>query len=246
MDEREGDLQTDRGQQYLKLLQREKEMSIFLKSFPHSLEQVKEDLAQCQRRVWELLSGASRDLEGINDLPNAAAMKTLEGNVEAKRKQLADAKTTAEKLMLEVELRRTEYENLAHVDVKIAEEIQAIKQQMKQMEDELPGFGDVEGVREEGEIRKQRLIKERDQLKLHLHHLRKATNGVATRYNEARASLRGNDVNNKLHECEKEIRSRAAEAFSITETIEDNRRRTNYSLVKRSALNVVNEVNNLL
>jgi intraflagellar transport protein 74 len=246
LDESESDLQTDRGQQYLKLKQREEEMALFMQNFPRSVEQAKDDLLQCQRRVFDLLAISSRDLESMAEMPSIDNMKQLENDLEHKRRQLDDARSTAEKLMLEVEQRRQEYDNLSNVDVKITEEIQVIKQQMKQMEDELPNFSDVEAIREEGEVKKARLTKEREQLRVHLHQLRKATNGLASKYNETRSQLRTNDVNNKLHELEKEIRARAAENFAIIECIEDNRRRSNYSLIKRSSMSVVNEINNLL
>ena len=112
------------------------------------------------------------------------------------------------------------------------------------MELEMPKFDDVESIREDGEIKKKRLTIERDQLKSQLHQLRKAANAVATKYNETKSQLRASEIGNKLHALEKEIRTRATENFAIIECIEDNRRRTNYSLVKRAALNIVSEINN--
>jgi intraflagellar transport protein 74 len=246
MEERAGDLQSERGQKYLKLLQREKEMTTFLQNFPQAVESAKTDLAHCQRRVFDLLAQTARDLESVNELPSVDNMKKLESDLELKKRQMKDAESTAQKLRAEVEQRRQEFENLQNVDVKITDEIEATKRQMKEWEAELPSFMDVESLREEGETRKRGLAAERDRLKAEMSMLKKAANGVATRYNEARSAMRANDVQVKLHDLERDIRAKATETFQIVETIEDNRRRTNYSLVKRQAIAIVQEINSLL
>jgi intraflagellar transport protein 74 len=246
LEEREGDLQSERGQKYLKLLQREKEMTAFLQNFPQAVETAKTDLAHCQRRVFDLLAQTARDLESVNELPSVDNMKKLETDLELKRRQMQDAQSTAQKLRAEVEQRRQEFENLQTVDVKIADEIEATRRQMKEWEAELPNYTDVETLREEGETRKRGLAAEKERLKAELGLIKKAANAVATRYNEARAAIRANDVQVKLHELERDIRAKATESFQMVETIEDNRRRTNYSLVKRHALTIVQEINTLL
>ena len=244
--EREGDLKTENGQKYLKLLKKEKDMTTFLQNYPQALETTKRELAESQRSVFDVLVATSRDLESIENLPSVTNFKQLESDLELKKRQMQDAQSTAEKLSAEVEQRRQDFENLQNVDVKIKEEIELIKKQMKDMEDELPNFDDVTSVREDGELKKKRMTVERDQLKQQLHQLRKATNALASKYNETRSGIRANEINNKLHALEKEIRTRAAENFAIVECIEDNRRRTNYSLVKRASMNIVAEINSFL
>ncbi|OHT06065.1 hypothetical protein TRFO_05723 [Tritrichomonas foetus] len=246
LEEREGDLQTERGQHYLKLLQREKEMNSFIQNFPQTLEQTKAELTNTQRSVFDVLVTTSRELEGVNEMPTVDNYKQLQNDLQIKERLMQDAQSTADKLRGEVDQRRQELENLQNVDVKITEEIELIKRQMKEMESEMPKFADVDSIREEGEIKKKQLETERDQLKSQLHQLRKATNALTAKFNETRAQMRSNEVHNKLHALEKDIRVRATENFSILECIEDNRRRTNYSIVKRACMNIVQEINSLL
>jgi intraflagellar transport protein 74 len=114
------------------------------------------------------------------------------------------------------------------------------------MEAEMPKFVDVDSVREEGEARKRTKLQERDQLKIVVDNLRKTTNALATKYNEAKAAARANEVERKLTLLEREIRTQAAENQATGESIEENRRRTNYIMVKRQALNLVAEINAVL
>ncbi|OHT17647.1 hypothetical protein TRFO_00924 [Tritrichomonas foetus] len=246
IEDREGDLQTERGKQYLKLLQREKDMNNFLQNFPTALEQAKQDLAQCQRRVFDILVNTSRDLESVSELPTIDNFKQMQTDLAYKERQMQDAQSTMQTLQHEVENRRREFEDLKNVDQKIKDEIEQIKLRMREMEDEMPNFADVDSVRQEGEIRKKGKVEERDQLKAQLHNLRKATNALATKYNETRAQVRSNEINSKLHLLEKEIRARATENNTTAESIEENRRRTNYAIVKRAAMNIVSEINSLL
>ena len=246
LQEREGDLQTERGQRYLKLLNREKEMNAFISNFPQTLEQTKNDIAETQRSVYDCLVSTSRELESIEEMPTIDNYKQLQNDLQIKERLMQDAQVTTDKLRAEVDQRRQELENLQNVDVKISDEIELIKRQMKEMQEEMPKFADVDAIREEGEIKKKQLEKERDQLKAQLHQLRKATNALTMKFNESRAQLRANEIHNKLHTIEKDIRTRAAENFTIMECIEDNRRRTNYSIVKRACMNIVQEINSLL
>jgi intraflagellar transport protein 74 len=117
---------------------------------------------------------------------------------------------------------------------------------MKEMEDEMSKFADVNLVRQEGEARKKLKVQERDQLKNHLTHLRKATNALATKFNETKQTLRWNEIDGKLAALEKEIRARASEGRNTTESIEKGRRQADYTIVKRHAMDLVSGINALL
>ena len=246
IEDRESDLQTDRGKQYLKLLQREKDMNNFIVNYQTTLDQTKKDLADCQKRVYEVLINTSRDIESVSELPTIDNFKQMQTDLAYKERQMQDAQSTMQTLQREVENRRREFEDLKNVDKKIQDEIEDIKKKMQEMEDEMPNFADVDVVRQEGEIRKKNKIAERDQLKSQLHNLKKATNALATKYNELHQQVKANDINNKLHILEKDIRARAAENNTTLESIEENRRRTNYAIIKRAAMNIVQEINALL
>ena len=246
LEDREGDLQTERGQQYLKLLQKEKEMTRFIQNFPTAKDQVLKSLAEYQRHVVEILAATSRDLESIKEMPTVDNFKQMQTDLAYKERQMQDAQATTQALQAEVQQRRREYEDLKNVDKKIEDEIELLKQTMVDMEGESPKFEDVQSIREDGEARKKLKTQERDQLKTQLHNLRKATNALAVKYNETRSANRGNELESKLHLLEKEIRQRAAENHTTAEGIEENRRRTNYSLVKRASMNIVQEINSML
>lgn len=246
IEERAGDLQTERGRHFLQLVEREKKMNAFIQNYHPSMDQIKSDLTHCQKRVYDILFQTSRDLESITEMPTIDNYKQLQSDLQIKNRMMQDAQSTAQKLQSEVDQRKSELDNLQNVDKKIYQEIELIQKQMKEMDDELPTFADVDSVREEGEIKKKRKTEERDQLKQHLHQLRKATNALASKYNESRSALRNNEIHNKLHNIEKEIRTRAAENFTIVEFVEENRRRTNYALIKRSVMNIVSDINSSL
>ncbi|KAH0794845.1 intraflagellar transport protein [Histomonas meleagridis] len=246
IEEREGDLQTEHGRQYIKLLQREKDMNTFIQNYPQNLENIQQNLKATQKHVFEVLSETSNELESVNNLPSIDNFKQMQNDLAYKERLIQDTQTTTIALQQEVERRKRELDDLKNVDQRIEQEIQQLKVKMKEMEEEMPNFEDVDSVREEGEIRKKMKTNERDRLKNELHNLRKATNALATQYNEAKAKLRNNEVNSKLHLLEKEIRARAQDNNQTLESIEENRRRTNYAIVKRASMNIVDEINGLL
>lgn len=240
---READQNTERGKKYRILLDREKEMNNFIKNYPTALENAQQEIAQAQKRVIEILNTTSRDLEALDKLPTLENYHQLQADLEYKARQMTDAQATAQALQAEVEQRRRELEDLQNVDEKIQQEEISIEKQIKKMNMELPNFMDVESIRQEGELRKQQKEAERDSLKAQYKNIRKATNALATIYNEAKAALRANEAQTKLHQLEKDLQSKAQESAEIIEHIEQERRKTNYAMVKRQALAIVSEIN---
>lgn len=246
IEDREGDLQSERGQKYLKLLRREQDMNKFLSTFEDTLANTKTELADCQRRVFECLVSTSQDIDSVNEMPSIDNFKQMQTDLAYKEKQMQDAQSTMTQLQIEVENRRRELEDLKNVDYKITDEIEDIKKKMAEMEAELPTFSDVESIRREGETRKAMKLQIRDNLKNQLHNLRKVTNNYASKYNEDRAKIQTNEFQVKIHTIEKDIKVKASENHNTAESIEENRRRTNYAIVKRAAMNIVAEINSLL
>ena len=175
VNERESDLHTDRGQKYLKLLQREKDMKAYIQSFPDNLEKTKKDIEDAQKRIVDILGQTSRDLESINELPSVENFTKMKSDLQYKERQMADAQSTSIALQGEVEKRRRELADLQNVDKKIEDEINTLKTKMENMEDEMPRFEEVAQVRSEGEMRKKAKVEERDLLKQQLHQLKKSS-----------------------------------------------------------------------
>ena len=238
------DAQSERGKQYLKLLEREKVMNAFLENFQQTLQQTKNELDESQKRVFELLVSTSRDLESVAEMPTADNFKQMQSDLAYKQQQMKNTQSTIQKLQVEVESRRREFSDLDNVDQKIKNEIEQINTRIQEMEEEMPKFDDVD--RQEREYTKKLKVEERDKLKGQLHNIKRLTNALATKYNETRQQVRSNEVNTKLHILEKDIRARAAANNSIKESILENKRRTNYVAVKRTAMNIVSEINSLL
>lgn len=246
IEDREGDLQTDRGQQYLKLLRREQDMNNFLSTFEETLTNTKTELVDCQKRVFESLVLTSQDIDSINEMPSIDIFKQMQTDLAYKEKQMQDAQSTMTQLQIGVENRRRELEDLKNVDSRITVEIDDIKKKMREMEAELPKFSDVASIREEGETRKAMKTQIRDSLKNQLTNLRNATKNYETKYREENAKLSTDEYLIKINTIEKDIRAKASENHNTSESIEENRRRTNYAIVKRAAMNIVAEINSLL
>ncbi|EAY06864.1 hypothetical protein TVAG_340420 [Trichomonas vaginalis G3] len=246
LEAREADQNTERGKKYLTLLNREKDMNNFIKNYPQNLENAQQELANAQKRVVDILSETSRDIETIDKLPTLENYQQLQQDLSYKEQQTKAAQATATQLQLEVEQRRRELEDLQNVDQKIKQEEESLQKQMDSMTREMPSFNNVDAIREEGEIRKKQKMELRDSLKLQLKNIKKATNLAATQYNDNRASLRTNETHTKLHQLEKDLQQKALENAAIIEYIEEDRRKTNYAMVKRQALAIVNEINQSL
>ena len=110
----------------------------------------------------------------------------------------------------------------------------------------MPKYNSIDLICHENEIINKGKRDERDQLLIQLNHLKKATNVLTSNYNKLNHKLKSDELNNKLHELEIGIRNKESENNVIKEAIEENKRITNYEIVKRDTLNIVNEINSFL
>lgn len=244
--DKENDLDTERGKKYLKLLQKEKEMNTFIQNFQDNVLTTQKEISNSQDHIYNTLVNISNEIKNIDDLPTTSYYKQLQNELAYKEKQIILATTTIQNLQIEVENRRKVLQHLNEADIKMQNEIENIKKSIKKMEDELPNFENVDVIKHEGEILIRNKSAERDQLKSQLLHLRKITNVLASKYNDVNRKIKNDEINIKLCSLEKGIREKSTEKNAIKEIIDENKRITNYSIVKRDALKIVQEINNLL
>lgn len=246
IEDKENDLNSDRGKKYLKLLQKEKEMNSFIENFQDNLDHTKEEIYKSQKNVYEILKNTSFDIESVQDLPTANCYKQVKENLADKEKQVKNAQVTIQLLKIEVEKQRSVLEHWNEIDKKIQDEIESNREKIKEMEDEMPKYNNIDLICQENEIINNEKRVERDKLLIQLNHLKKATNVLTSNYNKFNRQLMSDEINNKLHELEIRIRNKVSENNVIKEAIDENKRITNYEIVKRDALNIVNEINSFL
>ena len=246
LEDLESELQTQKGKQYLSLLNREKEINQFNQNFHHSLDVVKRDILKVQKEVIEILNLTSRDLESIEKLPSLDNYNQLKQDLAYKQRIMTEAQSTDAQLKNELEQRRRELESLQDIDKKIILEEEKIDKEIREMLIEMPHFEEVDQVRQEGELKKKKKTLEKENLTIQREFIKKQVEILIEKYNKEKSLLNQNENYNRLHEFEKEIRNKALEMFLISETIEDDRRKTNYAMVKRHCLSIVNQINEKL
>ena len=243
IEEKEKDLNSDRGKKYLKLLQKEKEMNSFFENFQVNLDHTKEEIYKSQKNVYETLKNTSFDIESVQDIPTGNCYKHVKENLADKEKQVKDAQFT---IKIEIDKQRSVLEHWNEIDKKIQDEIESNRKKIKEMEVEMPKYNSIDLICHENEIINKGKRDERDQLLIQINHLKKATNVLTSNYNKLNHKLKSDELNNKLHELEIGIRNKVSENNVIKEAIEENKRITNYEIVKRDTLNIVNEINSFL
>lgn len=243
LDEKEQELQTEKGKKYLTLLEREKSMNTYLQNYPQNLETVKNDIAEHQQNIQNILLQTSQEINVMASIPSKDAFKNIQEDMSFKARDKDDAQTTADKLRITVEQRKQELISLKDVDKAIEKELETIEQQMIDMKKKMPEFEDVDTVRQEGEIRKKQKEEERDGLRNQSTNMKRWANLLASQYNESRAALRANPVHTKIHDFEKEIGSKAKDNFQIIEFLEENRRKSNYQNVRREVMEITENLN---
>lgn len=246
LDEREAELQSERGKKYLTLLEREKSMNTYLLNYPQNLENVKKEIQEHQEIIQDILMKTAQEIENLAKIPTHEDYQQIQDDIKVKIRSKNDAQSTLVVLQQQVDERRQELENLKDVDKGIDRELIELQKQMDDMRKKMPDFEDVEAVRSEGEAKKQLKEQERDRLKVQLSNVKKATNTITIAYNDGRNSLRSNPLHTKIHDFEKEIANRAKENYAIVEFLEENRRKTNFSLIKREVMSIVESINSKL
>jgi intraflagellar transport protein 74 len=237
----------DRAEKYKELEAKDREMQDFIDKFDDSKKETVDAMSKTESNIVHLLETIGKNLAATNNLPSQQQVQEMSADLEFKKKQMDFSVSTHERLKNELELRKKELEKVDNLDAKITSELEAITEKIRQNEEAIKTYSNLDALRQDADERKRDLIKKktessnlRDALKTAVHLL------TVSKYEPLKQSLAENEVYMKLQQQEQKIRAVWQNVFQLSDFVAQKGSEADYLPLKATCLSMCEEINDLI
>eukprot|EP01012_Entosiphon_sulcatum_P023566 TRINITY_DN2864_c0_g1_i1.p1 TRINITY_DN2864_c0_g1~~TRINITY_DN2864_c0_g1_i1.p1 ORF type:complete len:593 (+),score=214.47 TRINITY_DN2864_c0_g1_i1:49-1827(+) len=234
----------DNLQKYKELEEKDREMQEFIDHFEDHKRDVIGQISKTEETIVKLLEAIGKDMASKENIPSAEQVQDIQADLEFKRKQMIYSQNTHERLKNELELRKKELEKVNNLDSKITSELEAISDKIRQHEEAIKKYSNLDALRQDAEQRKRELqvqknrsLKLRDALKQNVHLLSQ------NRYEVMRQALTENETHKSLETLEHKIRVVQQNVFALSDFIAQKGSESDYLPLKAECLKMCEQIN---
>jgi len=234
-------------QKYEILYQRDKEMSEFIDNFESMRNNELNQIRGLESNIVKLLEEASRVQMTNTDLPSVEEFEKMKTDQAIKENQLGMAQETLIRVQQEYEQRLEELKRLDTLEENIPRQVNNLKEKMQNMQDEITNkFNNIGQARNEKERRKQKLMKDREDLSNLRPKLKEELNTVSYDYELKKQKMSLHEQYGVITDLEKKISQSENALYSMKQFIQSKTVDMDYQHLKNDCINLMLEVNNVL
>jgi intraflagellar transport protein 74 len=239
----------ERAEKYKELEAKDREMQEFIDGFDASRADVVSQSSKVEAAIVAKLEDIGKSMHFVDTLQHTSQQQVqeMQGDLDFKRKQLDYSLSTHERLKNELDLRKKELEKVDNLDAKISTELQAITEKIKQNEESIKVYGDLDTLRTDADQRKRKLQVERaeasklrDQMKTVVHLL------TTDKYEVLRQAMNENECHASLQAQENKIRMIHQSVFQTSDFIKQKGSEADFLPIKAKCLRMCDDINNYI
>lgn len=224
----------ERRAKYRELRKREETMDAFLESFEGARHDEFKRQEKLQGEIVQLLESCSRSLPHFLALPSQEEMAVLKDDLIFKENEMEKSKLTLSALGMEQKKLAVDLQKIEQLESKVQQELDTLRQKIKQMEERMVVFGDLDKLRSFSEHRKQELIAEKEALQIKKGPTRKVVEELQAQYDEARAVLNEEEGYTRLVNLERRWQHHEQNNFAAQEYVEAKLSEYNYHPIRQN------------
>lgn len=234
-------------QKYEILYQRDKEMSEFIDNFELMRNNELNQIRGLEGNIVKLLEEVSRIQMTNTDLPSVEEFEKMKTDQAIKENQLGMAQETLIRVQQEYEQRLEELRRLDTLEESIPRQVNNLKEKMQNMQDEISNkFNNIGQARNEKERRKQKLMKDREDLSNLRPKLKEELNTVSYDYELKKQKMSLHEQYGVITDLEKKISQSENALYSMKQFIQSKTVDMDYQHLKNECVNLMLEVNSVL
>jgi intraflagellar transport protein 74 len=242
--------QGENVKRYAELQEKDREMQEFIDTFASQERTESENVKQNEARVVALLEQISLNMKYQEDLmkeTNATTrLQALRDALDVKGKEADNSMSTYERLIQELESRKSELEKVASLDEKLSVELAAMTQRIEEQQSEIVRFSDIDTLRRDIEANKKQLLERKAYLQKRRDAVRQHVTGLNAMHDARKEELASSDIHDALVKQEQRMRVVLQSTFQLEDFVRAKERETAYLPLKAEALRAVEELNNHL
>lgn len=237
------DNQGTRSQQYKKLKQKEEAWDDFLTSFEENKAKEVERIKQLQTEIVRKLETISRDMSRSGQLPTPQQLDNMKDDLTFKEKEMEKAQATATGLNSEKSKVADDLQKIEKMETKLLEEKQTLPEKIAKMEQEIQIYSDLDKLRTEAEIKKQKLTEDKTLLHKRRDTLKGFVDQANEQYKTKKAQLDDNETYKQLYHLECKWKSQEQNNFVVKEFIAAKTRETDFHETSKKVTTMISSFN---
>lgn len=223
----------ERRAKYQELRKREETMDAFLESFEEARQDEHKRQEKLQGEIVQLLESCSRSLPHFLTLPSQEEMAVLKDDLIVKENEMEKSKMTLSALGLEQKKLAVDLQKIEQLESKVQQELDSLRSKIKQMEEDMVVFCDLDKLRSSSDLKKQELLAEKEALQIKKGPTRKVVEELQAQYDEARAALNEEEGYTRLVNLERRWQHHEQNNFAAQEYVEAKLAEYNYHPIRQ-------------
>ncbi|CAH1779959.1 unnamed protein product [Owenia fusiformis] len=238
--------QGERNQKYKELKKREETMTEFLESFDQSKNQELERKGQLQLNIVALLEHMSRNMARGHNLPTPKELATMKDDLAFKATEMKKSEATAAGLASEQEKLQLDLQKVEQLESKITSELEMMKNKIANMEQEIEIYSNLDGLKEEADVKRQKLSEDKVILQKRREVFKKIMQQLTSQYEALKSQLQENETYAQLGNLEKKWQHHEQNNFVMKEFIASKTMESDYRPITKRVSEMISVYNKFL
>ncbi|CAB4061426.1 IFT74 [Lepeophtheirus salmonis] len=203
-------------------------------------------LSELENKIQEITENMSRNISHGHQLPTESGFAIMKDDLAFKQDEMEKSKYTLDGLNKEHRQLQGNLEKMGALEDKIKSEMISLKDKMKQMEDEMIVFRDLDRLKVDAEEKRDFLDKQSTELSQRRIVVAQNLADMKTKYDEIKKQLGENETHTQLTNLERKLSHLEQNNFTVKEFICNKKAELDIGPIKSSVMKLQREYNKKL
>ncbi|XP_041475189.1 intraflagellar transport protein 74 homolog [Lytechinus variegatus] len=195
--------QGEKNMKYKELKKREESMNEFLETFESAKKEEIERRSTSEETIVTLLSHTSRNLGRQKHMPTPQELARMQDDLSFKQTEMHKSEATASGLTGESSRLQMDLQKVEQLEGKITAELESLKVRIKEMEEELKTYSDLDSLQKNADLKKKKLQEDKITLARRRDVLKKSVQLLSSQYEALKSQLNDNETHSQLGNLER-------------------------------------------
>ncbi|XP_077981097.1 intraflagellar transport protein 74 homolog [Glandiceps talaboti] len=238
--------QGERNVKYKELKKREETMNEFLDSFEETKSAEMERKVAIEGNIVALLEHLSRNLSRSKHMPTPQELARMQEDLSFKENEMQKSQATATGLASESTRLQMDLQKVEQLETKINAELDTLKSKIKQMDDELVTYNDLDALKKQGDDKKRKLHEDKITLTKRRDTFKKAMQELTAQYEALKAQLNDNETHTQLGNLERKWQHHEQNNFVMKEFIATKSMESDYRPIVKNVKGMLADYNKVI
>ncbi|XP_070563843.1 intraflagellar transport protein 74 homolog [Ptychodera flava] len=238
--------QGERNVKYKELKKREETMNEFLESFEVTKATELERKVAIEGNVVALLEHMSRNLSRSKHMPTPQELARMQEDLSFKENEMHKSQATASGLASESHRLQMDFQKVEQLETKINAELDTLKEKIRQMEEELITYGDLDALKKQGDEKKRKLHEDKINLTKRRDTFKRAMQELTAQYEALKAQLNDNETHAQLGNLERKWQHHEQNNFVMKEFIATKSMESDYRPIVKNVKGMLSDYNKII